>query len=357
MRQEINMARKINRNRKQAGLPPGTMVYIGDHGDGSSNTRLIRYSASGAVETHPERIDCMTLRDSASVSWLQVMGLSDTTAIRSVSECIGLHPLQMEDIVNTDHRAKIEISESLLFAIVKHCSRVNGEIHIEHLAIALTSEGVVSFSERHPEIFEPVVQRLLSTSSRMLAKGPDYLFYTLLDSIVDHNVVLMELLDDEVTELDERLLRSSDADVLRDIHNLRRDTLLLRKAVLPLRDIVMELLRTETDLISTETRVFIQDVLDHTAQILDTLEHDLALLGSLIDLHMSIESKRMNEIMKLLTMIATIFIPLTFIAGVYGMNFAHMPELHTSWGYPASLSLMAGVAVVMLVYFRKKKWL
>ena len=167
----------------------------------------------------------------------------------------------------------------------------------------------------------------------------------------------MEELDDEVTELDERLLRSSDADVLRDIHELRRNTLLLRKAVIPLRDMVMEVMRTETALISSDTRVFIRDVFDHTVQILDTLEHNLALLGSLIDLHMSIEGKRMNEIMKWLTMIATIFIPLTFISGVYGMNFEHMPELYTVWGYPSSIALMAAIAGVMLFYFRKKRWI
>ena len=158
------MARKSKRERKQAGLPPGTMIYIGDHGGGASNLRLIRYSAAGAVESSPGSIDCVKLQDPASVSWLHLTGLSDTSAVRDVSECVHLHPLQMEDVVNTEHRAKVEISESLLFAIVKHCSRTNGEIVFEHLAILQTADGVISYSEHQPEKYHSIVGRILTTS-------------------------------------------------------------------------------------------------------------------------------------------------------------------------------------------------
>lgn len=351
------MARKHKRERKPVGISPGSMIYIGEHPGGRSVMKRILYSAEGAQEAAAGSMDCSALQVPGKLSWLHLSGLSDTAVVREIGDCLGLHPLQMEDIVNTEHRAKIEITDALLFSIVKHCTFGDAATHIEHVVIVLTASGVVSFSEHNPEVFQPVIDRLLAEPSRIHSRGADYLYYALLDCIVDHHVTLLEQIDDEIVELEERLLRSPDGDVLRDIHELRRSTLLLRKSMLPLRDIVMELLRTETLLIVDETRFFLRDVSDHIVHILDTLEHDREVLGTLVDLYMSMESNKLNEVMKVLTMISTIFIPLTFIAGVYGMNFRHMPELWYPWAYPAILSLMSAIAISMLVYFRKKRWL
>jgi magnesium transporter len=351
------MAKRGKHPRKPAGLSPGTLIYIGDHAERASVLTRIRYSTDGASTTAPDQIDCSKLRDSETHSWYHMTGLSDVRTVKTIGDCLGLHPLQMEDIVNTQHRTKVELSDALLFSILKHCSRTAEGLRIEHVVVVLTADTVISFTEHSSDLFGPVRKRMLAPPSRMHSRGTDYLFYALLDCIVDYHVELVEDIDEEIITMEEKLLEEPGPQVLRRIHELRRDTLILRKALLPLRDMMLELHRSESGLITSETRVFLRDVSDHIVHLLDTLEHDRDVLGALIDLSMSMESNRMNEVMKVLTMIATVFIPLTFIAGVYGMNFRAMPELNHPWGYPAVLLLMAGMAAALLVYFRKKRWL
>ncbi|MCZ7557288.1 MAG: magnesium/cobalt transporter CorA [Bacteroidia bacterium] len=351
------MAKRGKQSRKPAGLSPGTLIYIGNHADHASALMRIRYSADGAHTSAPDQIDCSKLRDSETHSWYQMTGLNDVQAVKTIGDCLGLHPLQMEDIVNTGHRTKVELSDTLLFTILKHGSRTAEGLRMEHVVVVLTEDTVVSFTEHNADIFEPVRKRMLAPPSRMHSRGTDYLFYALLDCIVDYHVELIEDLDDEIITLEETLLEEPGQQVLRRIHQLRRDTLTLRKALLPLRDMMLELHRSESGLLTAETRVFLRDVSDHIVHLLDTLEYDRDVLGALIDLSMSMESNRMNEVMKVLTMIATIFIPLTFISGIYGMNFRTMPELNYPWGYPVTLLLMAAIAAVLILYFRKKRWL
>lgn len=351
------VSKRKARTHKRAGLPPGSMIYIGEHEAGSARLRLIRYSADGASDSAPEAIDCAALRDTAAVSWLHVTGLADTDTVRRVGECAGLHPLEMEDIVNTMHRSKMDMNDTHVFCILKHCLRVDDVIHTEHIAVVLTPTAVVSFSEHDPAVFGSNTDRILGSGARIRERGADYLFYTLLDSIVDQHVALLEEVDDDIGALEDRLVEEDSAAAWKDIHLYRRNVLQLRRAVLPLRDIIMDILRSHPGLIDADTRVYLRDVYDHIVQILETVEHDRDMLAGLMDLALARENRRMSEVMKVLTMIATVFIPLTFIAGVYGMNFSHMPELHWPWAYPAVLGLMLLLALGMLVYFRKKDWL
>ncbi len=352
------MARHLKKSqRKKIGLPPGTLVYVGDEAEGPARVRSVTYDHDN-VEMRVVSVDALAAPNDAVVTWLKIEGVHDIDTVQRIGELYGLHVLVLEDIVNTEHRTKCEEYDDTAFLILKHLRMENGgALREENVSLVLMPHAVLSFSENAQDLFEPNRERIESANGRFRTRGADYLFYTLIDSVVDHYVATVERFDDMIEQLEDEVLLRPSRESVRRIHGLRRLLLQVRKAVLPLREAVIQLQRDEGGLITGDVGVFLRDVQDHLAQVLDSLEHDREVLGGLLELYMSHESNRMNEVMKVLTIIATVFIPLTFIAGVYGMNFRYMPELMQPWGYPAVLLVMLAMAIGMFAFFRRKKWL
>ncbi|MGB5074033.1 MAG: magnesium/cobalt transporter CorA [Bacteroidota bacterium] len=338
-------------------LPPGTLFYVGDAVDGPARMRAVTYDLETMEKLDISNSEIPALNEKV-VTWLQMEGVHDIATVQLVGERYGLHMLTLEDIVNTEHATKCDEYDDYAFLIVKHLCIENGDaLREDNIALVLTRSAVLSFSEHAQDVFEPNRDRIDSANGRFRARGADYLFYTLIDSVVDHYVVIVEQFDAAIEQLEDEVLLNPTRETVHRIHALRRQMLHTRKVVLPLREALIQLLRNEGNLISDDVSVFLRDVLDHLTQVLDSVEHNREVLGGLLELYMSHESNRMNEVMKVLTIIATVFMPLTFIAGVYGMNFRHMPELDKWWGYPMTLLLMLTIAFGMFYFFRKKKWL
>ena len=342
--------------RKRVSLPPGTPVYVGHPAEGPARLRAAIYDQA-SVEKRVVTVDTLPQVSPGAVTWLQVEGVHDVETVQRIGEAYALHMLAVEDIVNTDHRAKMEEYDDAVFLIARHFRQEeDGELQAENVAMVLKRNVVLSFSEERQAVFDPNQERLEAANGKFRARGADYLFYTLLDSVVDHYVAIIETFDDRIQELEDAVLFQPSRETVQALHALRRSLLQLRRAALPLRECVVQLLRNEENLISRDVQIFLRDVQDHIAMVLDNLEHDREVLAGLLDLYMTNESNRMNEVMKVLTVIATLFIPLTFIAGVYGMNFHFMPELSQPWGYPAVLALMLVVAAALLLFFRRRGW-
>jgi magnesium transporter len=321
--------------------------------------RLISYNQDELQDHLVESAaDCRRPEPSKRTCWFNIEGVHEIAVIQTLGTNFGLHALVMEDILNTDHRPKVENHDDYLYIVLKmlQYDEEAAETRTEQLSLIVGNNYVLAFQERSGDVFDGVRKRLSSGRS-IRQRGPDYLAYALIDAIVDNYFVLLERFGDEVELLEEELLNNPTPRTLSRIHHFKREMLLLRKAVWPLREVLSSLTRDESRLISAETRLFLRDVYDHTIHIIDTIETIRDLLSGMLDLYVSSVSNRMNEIMKVLTIFASVFMPLTFIAGVYGMNFRYMPELALPWAYPATLLLMLGVAVGLMSFFRWKKWL
>ncbi|HDR46993.1 MAG TPA: magnesium/cobalt transporter CorA, partial [Geoalkalibacter subterraneus] len=307
---------------------------------------------------YPDAASCLPLRDTDSISWINVEGLHQVEVIETLGQGFGLHPLVLEDILNTDQRPKVEIYDDYIFIVVKMLlyDTEHEGVRTEQVSLVLGKNFVISFQECHGDVFDGVRERLRH-GRRIRFLGSDYLAYALIDAIVDSHFFILEKIGEEIEQLEDELLADPSPESLNQIHRLRREMILLRKSVWPLRELVSELSREDTPMVSRETGVFLRDVYDHCIQVIDTVETFRDLLGGMLDLYMSNVSNRMNEVMKVLTLIATIFIPLTFIAGVYGMNFEYMPELSWKWAYPAVWGIMIGVGIGLVFLFKKKNWL
>jgi len=354
------MARLYRLHGARAGTAPGTLVHIGGPRDAEVTITLMEYSETSLDErTLPGVDDLAQCTDSGDVSWINVDGVHDMTLLKEVGRVFGLHPLTLEDIANTAQRAKVEEFESYLYLVLRmpHAHSVTSEILSEQVSIILTKDCVLSFQEQPGDVFEPIRERLRRGIGRIRRAGPDYLTYALVDAIVDHYFVLLGRLSDRLAELEDEVHTDPSPETLRAVHALRRESILLRKSVWPLRDLVSGFARSESPLVADKTKLYLRDVHDHAVQVIDTIETLRDMVGSLIDLYMSAVSNRMNEIMKVLTIVGSLFIPLTFVAGIYGMNFQHMPELAWRWGYAGAWAVMVAVLVGMLAYFRRKRWL
>jgi magnesium transporter len=351
---------KLFRNRTQTvGLPPGTPVYVGRERTGPVKVSVFDFDADRVEERAEVPLaDCAPMRDSATTTWIDVDGVHVAGVVEELCGHFGIHPLVVEDIVNTAQRPKVEDHEGYLYLVVRMLRRdAEGELRSEQVSILLGPHWVISFQEEPGDVFEPVRERIRTGKGRIRKSGPDYLAYALLDAVVDHYFVVFEPYGDRVEELEADLARNPDPEVLEAIHRLKRELIGVRRAVWPLREALSALARTESPLVRKQTGVFLRDVYDHAVQVIDTVEAFRDTVSGLLDLYLSSVSNRMNEVMKVLTIIATIFIPLTFIAGIYGMNFRFMPELLWRWGYFGALGVMAAVAIGMVVYFRRKRWL
>ncbi|MDO3377341.1 magnesium/cobalt transporter CorA [Geoalkalibacter halelectricus] len=354
------MARKLVKKRgKKVGAAPGTLVHVGDKTDTVAQIRVVDYDQEHLRDQRLKDPNaCRAFKSGPRVAWINVEGVHEVHTVEALGQGLGLHPLVMEDILNTDQRPKVESYDDYLYIVIKmlQYDPLQHEIRPEQVSLILARHYVLSCQERAGNVFDGVRERL-RTGRRIRFLGTDYLAYALLDAIVDNYFALLEQLGERIEALEEELITRPTPATLAQIHHFKREMLLLRKAVWPLREALAKLTRDETSLIAAETRIYLRDVYDHCVHVLDTLETLRDLLAGMLDLYLSSISNRMNEIMKVLTIMATIFIPLTFIAGVYGMNFEHMPELAWPWAYPAVLLLMLGVAAGLLVFFRLRKWI
>jgi len=321
---------------------------------------LITYNETEYQEREIKNIEeCFPFSNESNVTWLNIDGLKDLTVIEKVGDYLGLHPLLIEDITNTNQRPKIEDFGEYIFIILKmiYCPNSRDDIEIEQVSLLFGPRFVISFQERIGDVFDPIRERIRKGKGKIRKEGTDYLAYNLIDSIVDNYFIILENAGEKIEEIEEELVLNPIPKTLQGIHDLKRNMIFLRKSVWPLREVISRLERSESELIKEATRIYMRDIYDHSIQIMDTIETHREMISGMLDIYLSSISNKMNEIMKVLTIIATIFIPLTFIAGVYGMNFNYMPELHWRWGYPITLLVMALIGIYMVIYFRKKKWL
>ncbi len=357
------MPRKlVRRPAKKIGAAPGTLVFTGEKKVEKCRIRVIDYNPQQLTESEipvKDVAQCCPLKDTRSVSWVNVDGLHQIKVIETLGSCYGLHPLVMEDLLSTEQRPKVEDYESYLFIVIRMLSfdEERNEIKAEQVSLILGDTYVISFQEVEGDVFDGVRERIRSGQGRIRKMGPDYLAYALLDSVVDSYFHILERIGDQIEQLEDELVTDPTPETLHKIHEFKREMILLRKSIWPLREVLSGLQRDETPLVSAATGVFFRDVYDHTIQVIDTVETLRDIIAGQLDLYLSSISNRMNEVMKVLTIIATIFIPLTFVAGIYGMNFEFMPELHWRWGYFAVWGLMLGMGGLMFLFFRKKRWL
>jgi magnesium transporter len=310
-------------------------------------------------EIQPAEV-CVPPKDKNMITWVNIDGIHNLQIIETVGKCFQLHPLTLEDIVNTGQYPKVEDYGNYLFIVLKmlyYNSEIN-EIEVEQVSLCLGSHFVLSFQEETgKDVFSSVRERIRTGKGRMRKMGADYLTYSLIDAIVDSYFLILEDLGEKLEILEDRVVQEPVQKTLQEIHQFKRELIFLRKSVWPLREVISFLERGDSAIIQESMHVYFRDIYDHTVRVIETIETFRDILSGILDIYLSSTSNRLNAIMKVLTIIATIFMPLTFLAGVYGMNFKYMPELEWHWGYPLILLVMVSIALLMLAFFRKKKWL
>ena len=354
------MSKVIKKRSKKAGLPPGTLVHIGEKKTEIPRITIIDYDETHFQEREAKSIEeCFLFKEKPTLTWINVDGLHQVEVMERLGECYGLHPLVMEDILNTDQRTKMEDYGDYMYIVLKalEFGSKSNEVEAEQISLILGSNFVFSFQEREGDTFNPIRERIRNGKGHIRKMGTDYLAYALLDSIVDNYFIILEKIGEKIEFLEEKLVSTPSPETLQMIQHLKREMIFLRKAIWPLREVIGSLERGESSLIKESTRVYLRDVYDHAIQVMDTIETYRDMVSSMLDIYLSSVSNRLNSVMKVLTIIATIFMPLSFLAGVYGMNFKFMPELEWRWSYPLIWLIMVGIGIFMLTYFKKRRWL
>jgi magnesium transporter len=350
----------LKRRSKSVGFPPGSLVYLGEKKTDESVLTIINYDAFHIEEKATKMYqECDAYIHKPSVTWIHVDGLCQTDVIKIIGERFGIHAMVLEDVLNTEHRPKIEEFDDYIYITLKMLSfdETENALSSEQVSLVLGKRFVLSFRESAGKFFDPVRNRLQRANSRIRCSGADFLLYSLLDTIVDYYFVVLERIGKALEVLEEDVMVNPTQAVMGKITKYRRDIMVLRNSIRPLREVASELLRTEMELISEKNVTYFRDLYDHVIQVIDTVENFRDMLNSAMDMYFSSVSHRMNEVMKVLTIIATIFIPLSFFAGIYGMNFEYMPELQIPWAYPLLWLFMITVVCGMLFFFRKRGWL
>lgn len=349
------------RRSKKAGLPPGSLVLVGKRRMKKVEITLVDYDETIFEERKINKLDeCLPYKHSSTVTWINVNGLHNIDAIKLLGDCFEIHPLIQEDIVDTEQRPKFEDLEQYMYLVAKTLSHrgKNNSILTRQVSIILGPNFVLTFQEDlENDIFKTVCDRIKNNQSRLKKSGADYLVYTLLDIIVDNYFTVLEELGEKIEYLEEKVVSDPTRTTLKVIHKLKQEIIFLRKSIWPLREVISGLERRESALIKRSTGIYLRDVYDHSIQIIDTVETYRDIVSGMLEIYLSSASNRMNEVMKVLTIIATIFMPLTFIVGIYGMNFHNMPELKSTWGYPIVWGVMIIIGASMILFFKRKKWL
>ncbi len=348
--------KRLEKGKLKVGHEPGTLIHIGE-----KKVKIVEYNSEKIIEKELNSVDeCLAFKNQPGTNlWINVDGLDQIEIIAKLGNYFDIHPLILEDILNTEQRPKMEDYESYAYMVFKvmFFDILKKEIVIDQVSIILGYNYILSFQEREISIFDPLRNRLKNSFSRLRKNGVDYLAYSLIDSAIDNYFLILEQLGEEIEDLEEELIIHPVPETLKTIHKYKRDMIILRKSVWPLRELISGMQQIESKIIKATTRIYLRDIYDHTVRVIETIEDFRDILSSMVDIHLSSVSNRMNEIMKVLTVVATIFIPLTFIVGIYGMNFEYMPELHWRWGYPAVMLFMASLGISMLIYFKKKRWI
>jgi magnesium transporter len=356
----VSLKKLVWKREKKIGLPPGTPVFVGEKKTEETKITILDYDETQFQQRDVKEVEeCFPFKETPTVTWINVDGLHDVEVIEKIGKNFDMHPLILEDIVNTQQRPKMEEFEKYIFIVLKmlyYDEQTNGT-QVEQVSLILGKKYVISFQEREGDIFNPIRERIRNGKGRIRKMGSDYLAYALLDAVVDHYFIILEKDGEKIEVLEDKVVTDPRPDTLHEIHKLKRDMIFLRRSVWPLRELISGLERLESSLIHKSTHIYLRDVYDHTIQVIDTLETYRDMLSGMHDTYLSSISNRMNEVMKVLTIIATIFIPLTFIAGIYGMNFEFMPELKWHWAYFSVWGVILIIAVFMLIFFRRKKWL
>ena len=349
-----------NYKSKKVGFPPGTLENLPDRKIKKTKITLMAFDEKDFSKKEYQIMDDLfPLKPAPHINWIDINGFPSSATLSQLGKHLKLHPLVLEDIATLDERPMIEDYENILFIVINAITfnDHNNEIEKEQISIILGGNLVVSIQEKGENIFDIIRERIEYSRGRIRKMGSDYLAYTLIDIIIDNYFRVLEGIGEKIEYLEEELVSNPTTDTLQTIHELKRELIFLRKSVWPLREVINNLDRRESELISESLSVYLRDVYDHTIQVIDYVETFRDMISGMLDIYLSSLSNRMNEVMKLLTIISTLFIPLTFIVGLYGMNFNYMPELQWVYGYPLVWIIMIIIGVIMIFYFKRKKWL
>tara|TARA_R110002096_G_scaffold17305_1_gene60058 strand:+ start:1299 stop:2381 length:1083 start_codon:yes stop_codon:yes gene_type:complete len=356
------MTKSLNKPSDKIGMEPGSLIHVGDIIESETRITIIDYDKETVFEKKQiDSIDeILKYKDSDTVTWVIIEGLSKVDIVEGIGRIFDIHQLVLEDILNTHQRPKFEEYDDHLFIILKCLLPEVGQFSVsyEQISILVLKNFVFTFKEKTDDLLLPVQQRIKTSKGRLRSLGADYLTYAILDTIIDQNFVLIDSLDEEITTLEDCLLTSEPTqDTLNTIQILKREIISIRKHISPARELMTSMLRSESELIDEKTHIYLRDVSDHVMRVIESIESYRDILTGLLEIYISSVSNKMNEVMKVLTVFASIFIPLTFIAGIYGMNFEHMPELKWKWAYPVLWITFITIPIVLLIFFKRKKWL
>ncbi len=342
------------------GAPPGTPIYVGDTTPIKTSVMLTRYSANNYLANSFDRLAqiCAQLDEQRGNTWIDVVGLDDVVGINNFCQQFDIHPLVIEDIVNTEQRAKLDVFDDYLFLVVKACYKKEEShlLHYDQISIILKENLLITFHERSNDIFTQIRKQFSNPKARLRNTGVDYLLYSLLDAVVDDYLDIIDSKTEAIENLEDELIENPCDISLNDIYKLKRNNVTLRKAIFPWREIANSLMKESSDLIKPDTTIYLRDLYDHVVRVLEILDAYRDMTATMLDIYLSSINNRMNDIMKILTMFSAIFIPLAFITGFYGMNFVNMPILKWYYGYYFISGVMALIAIGLMWFFKRKKW-
>jgi magnesium transporter len=352
--------RKFSRKTRKSGLPPGTVLYTGREKSEKASIHLMDYTAGKLLEKDVKSVDgCFEFRDEPSTTWINITGIHDTEMIERIGKHFGLHPIILEDIASVDQRPKMEDLGDYIYIVLNMLSydERKKEVKSEQVSIILGRRFVISFLEDPGDVFENIRERIRNEKGKIRKLGNDYLAYSLIDAIVDNYFIILELLGNSIDELETHILENPNSNVMYKVQQMKRELIYIRKSVWPLRELISNIERSDSKLINPPTKIYYRDLYDHTVEVMEAVETFRDLASGMIDIYLSSLNNRMNEIMKVLTIISTIFIPLSFIASLYGMNFHYMPELSWKYGYVMVWVIILFAAGTMLMFFKRRKWI
>ncbi len=343
----------------KTGLPPGSLIHVGERCySGKPFITLTAYGPTGVREQRdPTDEQICEARTANPVIWINIDGVGDADTVRRMGAMFGLHPLAMEDVMSTRQRPKLDVYDDYLYIVFRMLAIESAKLKSEQVSLVLGPGYLLTFQEKTSNLFEPVKSRIRDGKGLIRRSGPDYLAYALLDTLVDHYFVLLEHYGDALDDMEDSLVSNPDPSLLQQIHQVKKDLLVLRKSVWPLRETIGSMERGGLPQISPEIRLYLRDLYDHAIRVIESAESLRDVVSSMLDVYLSSISNRMNEVMKVLTILSTLFIPSTFLASIYGMNFSNMPELHSRFGYFVVLGVMLAVMVAMVFYAKRKRWI
>lgn len=353
------MPKRIKSRKSKTGSAPGTLVHVGERLSKDVRITLIKYNKDSFNKIIYDDIEgCLAVSNGNTVNWINIDGLHDIDVIEKIGKNFNLHPLILEDILNTTQHPKIDIDDNYIYVVIKmlYYDKNIKEIKSEQISLVIFENYILSFQEFEGDVFNDLRRRLEQNKSNIRSKGTDYLAYSLIDCTVDSYFDIIESIGNSIDIIEDVLMTNPSNEILNDIYKLKREMIFLRNSVWPLREVLGKLVKSEYELIQDKTIMYLRDVYDHTIQIMDIIETYRDILSGMLDTYLSSISNKTNEVMKILTVFSTIFIPLSFFTGIYGMNFEHMPELGFKYGYLIFWGITITCILLMINYFRRKKW-